>query len=89
MEKKIPTAEEICVKKHITNEYHISPSDCKLSMIEFAKLHVKAALEAAALSAKIIDDPNSYTGNTGSEYPPDQIVSEKSILTAYPESNIV
>lgn len=56
--------------------------------IEFTKYHVEAALEAAAKKAKIIDDPNSYTGNTGSEYPPDQIVSDESILKAYPLTNI-
>jgi hypothetical protein len=37
-------------------------------------------LELAAENARIIDDPNSYCGNTGSEYPPDQIVSKQSIL---------
>lgn len=78
----IQTAEEIykqitgCVMNH---------GDIKLAMIEFAKLHVKAALEAASEKARIINDPNSYCGNTGSEYPPDQIVSKYSILNAYPD----
>lgn len=53
------------------------------------ELEVQAALKAATRKAKIIDDPNSYTGNTGSEYPPDQIISEKSILSAYPLKNIL
>jgi len=53
-------------------------------MIEFAKMHVEAALKLVSENAEIIDDPNSYTGNTGSEYPPDQIISEDSILNAYP-----
>lgn len=51
-------------------------------------MHVEAALKAANRSARIIDDPNSYCGNTGSEYLPDQIVCENSILKAYPLSNI-
>jgi hypothetical protein len=58
-------------------------------MVEFAKHHVKQALEAANKNAKIIDDPNSYTGNTGSEYPADQIIDKNSILNAYPENNII
>lgn len=37
-------------------------------------------LELAAENAIIINDPNSYCGNTGSEYFPDQIVSKQSIL---------
>ena len=45
-------------------------------MIEFGK----QLLKLAANNAKIIEDPNSYCGNTGSEYPPDEIVSKQSIL---------
>ena len=48
----------------------------KKSMLEFGK----QLLELAAENAKIIDDPNSYCGNTGSEYPADQIISKQSIL---------
>ena len=51
-------------------------------------LHVEAALKEASEKAVIIADPNSYCGNTGSEYPPDEIVSKPSILTAYPITNI-
>ena len=54
----------------------------------YTKLHVQAALQAASKKAKIIDDPTSYTGNTGSEYPAGQIVDENSILSAYPLENI-
>jgi uncharacterized protein YaaQ len=38
------------------------------------------ALEDAAKKATICEDPNSYCGNTGSEYPPDLIVNKQSIL---------
>ena len=48
----------------------------KKSMLEFGK----QLLELAAENAKIIDDPNLYCGNTGSEYPADQIISKQSIL---------
>lgn len=65
-----------------------SRSEVIKALISFAKLHVELALQAASEKAKIIDDPNSYTGNTGSEYPADQIVDRKSILTAYPLKNI-
>lgn len=56
---------------------------------KFARYHVEKALESASKKSRIIDDPNSYTGNTGSEYPPDQIVDKKSILNAYPKENII
>ena len=38
------------------------------------------ALEDAAKKATTCEDPNSYCGNTGSEYPPDLIVNKQSIL---------
>jgi hypothetical protein len=57
-------------------------------MIEFAKLHVEAALKEAINNVRIIDDPNSYCGNTGSEYPPDQILDTDAILNSYPLENI-
>lgn len=92
MEDKIPTAEEFlenkaCVWKDGEEVYadYVSPA----VLIAFTKLHVKAALEAAAENAKIINDPTSYTGNTGSEYPPDQIISKESILNSYPDEKIL
>lgn len=50
--------------------------------------HVQAAMEAALKAAKIINDPNSYCGNTGSEYPPDQIIDKDSIKKSYPLTSI-
>ncbi len=87
----IPTAEEF-----IENDYyhlHLdTDSTCLASihdaMIEFAKLHVEAALKEAINNVRIIDDPNSYCGNTGSEYPPDQILDTDAILNSYPLENI-
>jgi hypothetical protein len=60
----------------------------KNSFIEFAKIHVEAALQKASIKAKQIEDPYAYTGNTGSEYPADYIIDKNSILNAYPEFNI-
>ena len=81
MKKKstqLPTAEQFL------KDYSYVGKEVPIALIKFAKLHVKAALKAASQKAEIIDDPNSYTGNTGSEYPADQIVSQESILNAYP-----
>lgn len=51
-------------------------------LVEFAKLHRKAALEAAAKNAEAIEGWNSgLAGNAAS-------VDKNSILNAYPESNI-
>ena len=41
---------------------------------------IKQTLELAAKNARIINDPNSYCGNTGSKYSPSQVVSKQSIL---------
>jgi len=64
------------------------PNITALAMIEFAKMHVKAALEAASKKAKMVPDTNDYTGNTGSEYDVSYIINKNSILDAYPETNI-
>lgn len=60
----------------------------KTQMIKFAKYHVQEALKEACLKSRIIDDPDSYLGNTGSEYPADQIIDRESILNSYPLTNI-
>src|ERR1044072_5649442 len=51
-------------------------------IIEFAKLHVKAALEAAYNNADVVEGWNTgFTGNAA-------YVKKDSIINAYPESNI-
>ena len=55
-----------------------------LIMIDFAKMHVEAALKEASEKAKI---KYEYSGNTGSEYC-HEYVDCNSILNSYPESNI-
>jgi hypothetical protein len=76
----IPTAEKFFMKfKHT-----YGPDNHHKALIEFAKLHVEAALKEASEKAKI---KYEYSGNTGSEYC-DEYVDCNSILNAYPESNI-
>ena len=41
---------------------------------------IKKACHTCADSATTMIDPNSYCGNTGSEYEPDIIVNRKSII---------
>jgi hypothetical protein len=54
--------------------------DVKSAMIEFAKLHVEAALQAAADNAKLdCDEESDWNGIS---------VDTNSILSAYPLTNI-
>ena len=69
MENNIPTAEEFLIGKPFTIP---SLYNC---MIEFAKLHVEAALKAAVDNIDYYQEP--YGDDT-------QYVSESSILNAYP-----
>ena len=82
--KKIPTAKKIYhnVTGCVLESYH--KPDIEKAMIEFAKFHVKAALEEASEKAKITYE---YTGNTGSEYC-DEYVDKDSILNSYSLDNI-
>ena len=74
---KVPTAEEFAKNNHPMKTY---PVDWNV-MIEFAKLHVKAALEAAFVKIKE-DAMETY----GSDVP--DCWSDSSILNAYPENLI-
>ena len=80
--EKIPTVMEFLTSKglpgfaeHTTIKHH---------MIEFAKMHVEAALKEASEKAKITYE---YDGNTGSEYC-NEYVDVESILKSYPLDNI-
>lgn len=53
---------------------------------EYTKGVIKQALETAADKAITKDAPYSYTGNTGSEYPPDIIVDKESIANTAEET---
>jgi hypothetical protein len=78
--EKIPTAEEF-LRKNI--DYVLSENDCKEdvenAMIEFAKLHVEAALKAAVINGELTHI--KYTEN-------DYCIDEKSIINSYPLENI-
>ena len=90
-----PTAEEF-LRKNID---YVLEKDCKEdvenAMIEFAKLHVEAALKAASEKARLlVDGKLTYfsryivdEGNHDSETEID--VSTDSILNSYPISNII
>ncbi len=58
-----------------TNEYPLNMETAKRLLVSFAKLHVKAALDAADKEANYCID------NYGGLFP-------KNIINAYPESNI-
>ncbi len=76
--EKIPTAEEF-LRKNI--DYVLSENDCKEdvenAMIEFAKLHVEAALKAASENVK------TKITNRNASY-----VDKDSILNSYPLEKI-
>jgi len=76
---RIPTAEEFC--KNFKPNGKTWQENFHQTMIEFAKLHVKSALEAASENAVAEIE---FCRN-GDEY---LIVNKQSILTAYPLDNI-
>ena len=52
-----------------------------LNAIKLAQIDaIDATIKLCAEKATTMDDPRSYCGNTGSEYPPDTIVINQSIL---------
>ena len=74
--EKIPTAEEFAKENHSMKTY---PVDWNV-MIEFAKLHVEAALKEASEKADVIFE--------GAGHSADAYVDKKSILNSYPLTNI-
>ena len=82
VENKIPTAEEffISVVGENPDEFNRSIKEC---MIEFAKLHVEAALKEASEKASLTDFAYEFL----QEGAPDAIDKE-TILKAYPLENI-
>lgn len=75
---KIPTAEEFWELSLSHGNRAAQIEDLK----KFAKLHVKAALKAAAENAEAIEGWNTgFSGNAAS-------VNKESILSAYPLTNI-
>lgn len=79
VENGIPTAEEFFIRVVGENpdEFNGYIKEC---MIEFAKLHVEAALKAASEEADYITD--------GQEHITDVWIDKDSILKSYPLDNI-
>ena len=74
MKNKTPTAEEFLIKENLPTDI-LSGDDINYAMIEFAKLHVEAALKAAA------EENYPSTKNNF------ELVNER-FLNAYPLTNI-
>ena len=55
MENKTPTAEEFLIKENLPTDI-LSGDDINYAMIEFAKLHVEAALKEASEDANMDSD---------------------------------
>jgi hypothetical protein len=81
--EKLPTAEELILKRVETRSKWVEEL-----MIEFAKLHVEAALKAASKNAKIKSRKITYSVSSGVEYDYITSIDKQTILTAYPETNI-
>ena len=85
----LPTAEEFLQEHHQISHFYSDKeeqmvcfsSDVQKAMIEFAKLHVKAALEKASEDAEV-EEWAELNGDTGTR------VDKKSILNAYPDENV-
>lgn len=94
---KLPTAEEFCKDSTYDAEYDgevfevVDKDKCIENMIEFAKLHVEAALKAA--SEKSLIKVSNYKGSHTTEelsvddYT-DATVDKDSILNSYPLEKI-
>jgi hypothetical protein len=80
--EQIPTAEELIDKTgshEFWQEFHWVKEDLNDKMIEFARLHVEAALKAAFINGELTHI--KYTEN-------DYCIDEKSIINSYPLENI-
>ncbi len=79
MENNIPTAEEFCKQKHNEIDPRTSWIDFnKEVMIEFAKLHVEAALKSASENVDLLTMNKRFSDDD----------LESSILNSYPLTNI-
>ena len=94
-ENKIPSAEEYLKNSETYEEEYsnISLHDAEQRMIEFAKIHVKAALDAAFLNSEMRISENDTTEfpNFTDNYDDGYVtitISKNSILSAYPEELI-
>ena len=102
LENEIQSAEEFakkytrwyCQTGELMGDMVISTDDCYEAMIEFAKFHVKAALEAAVEKADAGCDFGNMRASNGDLYATyaghigKVIIIKDSILSAYPEELI-
>ena len=77
MENEIPTAEEI-LQKHVPNRY-TKENSWKNAMIEFAKLHVEAAIKEASEKAYYRDSDGFIARSSE---------NKRVIIESYPLTNI-
>lgn len=89
--KKLPTAEEY-IKEHPYIDSFLNSAQgyevLKTFMIDFAKLHRKAILEAVSEKAKTKTTWSKKSRPGYSGFSSSEIVDKKSILNSYPEENI-
>jgi hypothetical protein len=86
---KIPTAEEFLDSRGCNKTDEGWDLVEKSDLVEFAKLHVKVALEAAYDNSNLrIDDGEVEITNSYSDNVLSITVDKDSILNAYPEENI-
>lgn len=76
--EKTQTAEDLILNFEIGNTRRVDIEDAEYAMIEFARLHVEAALKAASEQAHTKDIP----------YTDDVEVDKVSIIKSYPLENI-
>jgi hypothetical protein len=82
--EKIPTAEEF-YQNYIEENNHDSHIDIEEMMIEFAKMHVEAALKEASEKAKIKTD---YWTDLGGGEHEESTINKNSIKKSYSLDNI-
>jgi len=85
--KQIPSAEEFLEKENLPDS--LSGGTLKYAMIEFAKMHVEAALEAAAENVGMKKECGCKTeSECYAVICCDTVIDKESILDAYPENLI-
>lgn len=88
-QEEIPTAEEFLIKGKYKDSFGnllMYSSEAQIAMIEFAKLHVKAALKTTSEKATVT--PIDHEEISEGSFRPIWGVDDDSILTAYPLTNI-
>ncbi len=78
-----PTIEEFLTKENIHVNSYIDGVDMPELLFEFAKIHVNAALIAAAANVRM-----HFPDGLGGEGTRSMEIDKNSILNSYPESNI-